>query len=202
MIGDYQKAYENNETALMSNPYGNELSRCMHNKNWLESVLFKKEDGEGKKLNIGCGAKILDGYENADITDSGFADRMYPVWDIPYTDSSVSEIWCEHVLEHVSHENASRSVTEWSRVLVPGGILNLFIPDLEECCRKFLESGNKETVNGFFSRDWYRYTIYGLQQNGNGVPASNQYHYTGFSRNDIVNLLEKNGFVVDYAEKY
>ena len=67
----------------------------------------------------------------------------------------------KHVLEHLSHEDAKLALSEMNRVLKPEGELLLFIPDLSECCTRYVEAENKQVVNGFLDKEWYKYTIFG-----------------------------------------
>jgi predicted SAM-dependent methyltransferase len=200
-IGNFEKANEMNEKALQSNPCGTDLERCIYNRNYLRTILDAKKDGKNQKLNLGCGSKTLPDYINCDIIQTPHTDEVFPLTKIPYSDNTISEIYCEHVLEHLSHEDASKSVKEMSRVLHAGGVLQLFIPDLEQCCSNYLNS-NGSYVNGFVDNEWYKYTLFGFQKDANGVPADFQYHKTGFNRSEIIKLLEDNNFVIDYAEKY
>jgi len=200
-IGNLEKSFEANEKALKSNPCGSDLERCLYNKRFLSSLINQKKDGENKKLNLGCGGKVLDGYINCDIVKTQYTDEVFNLTNIPYTDNSISAIYCEHALEHLSHQESFKAINEMSRVLKLGGELQLFVPDLEGCCIKYINS-NGSIINGFVDNQWFKYTIYGIQQDANGVPADYQFHKTGFNKKEIINILEENGFVIDYVEKY
>jgi len=199
-VNELKKAYELNKKALASKPTGTDLERCLFNDQLLTELINVKKDGESKKLNLGCGAKRLDGYVNCDVVKTIYTDEVFSLVDIPYQNGSISGIYCEHVLEHLSHNESHKAVKEMSRVLQPGGELLLFIPDLEKCCLNYLNGSG--IVNGFPAKEWFKYTMFGIQRDENGVPADYQIHKTGFSRNEIIKLLEENDFVVDYAESY
>ena len=78
------------------------------------------------RLNLGAGAVPIDGYENLDIKDGRLA---YPLQD--YADGSVDEVRASHILEHFGEREALDVATEWARVLKPGGVLKLAVPDFE-----------------------------------------------------------------------
>ena len=200
-IGELEKAYAANKKALASNPVGSDLQRCLYNDKYISDVLNNKKDGNLSKLHLGCGGKRLDGYINVDVIGTEYTDEIFSLTNIPYKNESISAIYCEHVIEHLSHVECRKSIEEMSRVIVPGGELMLFLPDLELCCLNYLQS-NGSRINGFIDKDWYKYTIFGIQQDANGVSAEWQFHKTGFSKSEIVALLEENGFVIDYAENY
>jgi len=207
-IGNFIKAYQNNESALKYNPSGNDLSRCLYNKKHLTEALenidkINQKDGKSEvKLNIGCGGKKLNGYIDTDVVETPFTDEVFSATKIPYKDNTVASVYCEHVIEHLNHEDSLKSIKEINRILIPGGELLLYIPDLNECCKKYYEANNSKLVNGYKEKDWYKYTIYGIQKDENNVPSEFQYHKTGYSKEEIIEILEDNGFVVDYAENY
>jgi predicted SAM-dependent methyltransferase len=200
-IGNVQKAYEYNELFLKFRPND---SRGHNNKVILyNSPLRKpKKDGEGKKLNLGCGSKRLEGYVNVDAIKLDSVDEVFDLYEIPYKDNSISSIYSEHSLEHVSFEQAKQAIKEWFRVLSPGGELQLFIPDLELCCQGYLNGDNNKFVNGYPERQWYKMTLFGAQRDENGSISEKQFHLSGFSKTEIRELLEEVGFVIDYLDNY
>ena len=131
--GDVQKAYEWNEKALSNRPKD---PRMINNKNILinglkERKIKPKRDGEGKKLNLGCGGKREEGYVNVDLFDGPSVDEVFDLDVIPYFDNTISAINSEHSLEHVGWQRADNALLEWYRVLKPGGQLMLKIPEVE-----------------------------------------------------------------------
>lgn len=63
---------------------------------------------------------------------------------IPYPDDSVSAVYHSHVLEHIDREHADGFMREIHRVLRPGGIQRVVVPDLEILVRRYvaaLDSG-------------------------------------------------------------
>ena len=58
---------------------------------------------------------------------------------IAYGDSSVDAVYHSHLLEHLDRETAKVFLTEIKRVLVPGGIVRVVVPDMEQLCRRYLD---------------------------------------------------------------
>lgn len=58
---------------------------------------------------------------------------------IPFPDASVDAVYHSHVLEHLDREIAGRFLSECARVLRPGGIIRIVVPDFERCCREYLK---------------------------------------------------------------
>ena len=50
---------------------------------------------------------------------------------LPFKPSSVSEIYSEHFLEHLSENYALQFIEESYRVLIPGGLFSVGVPDGE-----------------------------------------------------------------------
>ncbi len=119
-------------------------------------------------LHIGCGFIAPDGWVNIDASWGAWlakhpwlhrlvatlgvigqeqADAPWPpnikVHDItrglPYPERSVSVVYASHLLEHLTRSAAREFVQECHRVLRPGGIIRLMVPDLEILARRYLE---------------------------------------------------------------
>jgi SAM-dependent methyltransferase len=58
---------------------------------------------------------------------------------LPYPDDSLSYVYSSHLLEHLHADEARAFLSECFRVLMPGGILRLAVPDLELFCRWYWE---------------------------------------------------------------
>ena len=192
-VGDIEKANYYNDLVLKYRPND---SRALHNKNIFLNAFNKKIDGNNKKLNLGCGKKTKEGFENVDNFKADYIDKTYNLYDIPYINNSISEIHSEHSLEHVGYEKGNLAINEWFRVLKPGGILDLKIPDLELCITKFLESTEENY------KQWYKFTIFGYQKALAGESDDSQIHRWGYTKNDIRKNLESVGFIIDYLVNY
>ncbi len=85
---------------------------------------------QGLKLNLGCGAKKIDGYINVD--KYGDPDFKYDleVFPWPWIDNSVKEIKLIHVLEHLGEQTDVylEIIKEIYRVCAPGAIIYIKVP--------------------------------------------------------------------------
>jgi len=80
-----------------------------------------KPDISGHTLNLGPGTKIISGATELDL----------PEWNaevdgIPFGDSTISNIYMLHFLEHI--QNLVHILRECQRVLIRGGHLNIVVP--------------------------------------------------------------------------
>jgi len=194
-IGDVKKAHKYNEKVLNYRPKD---SRAISNKKILSKSIVSdnfKKDGQGKKLNMGCGGKPEPGFINVDLFPGIGIDEVFELDDIPYKSSTISTINSEHSLEHVGFERVRKVLQEWNRVLMPGGELLLKIPDLELCCQEYLRAP-------FKNKWWYKATIYGIQTSQSGEPDEAQYHRSGFSKEEIQIVLSDCGFITESIHNY
>jgi predicted SAM-dependent methyltransferase len=202
--GDVEKALEWNEKALKYRPQDH---RMLSNKTLLVNGIReretknKKRDGQGKKLNLGCGNKKEPGYIDVDLFAGPAVDEVFELDDIPYADGTIGGIHSEHALEHMGWHRAEGALKEWCRVLKPGGEVILYMPDVELCFKKYLEAPLEDP---FFmkTRAWYKFTVYGIQTSQAGEPDEAQTHKCGYSKEEIAIVMERNGFIVNSVENY
>jgi len=117
------------------------------------------------RLNLGSGPTAVPDWINIDRSPNIILDRVPAAkrlllraglltqehmqrWDrevvrhdmrkLPYPDSSVEAIYSSHTLEHLYLREADRVIGECVRVLQPGGILRLALPDVELFARELL----------------------------------------------------------------
>lgn len=85
------------------------------------------------RLNLGAGTKHpLPGYQNLDRKTG---QEIFP---LAYADNSVDEVRASHVLEHFCYSQIGEVLAEWVRVLKPGGVLKIAVPDFEYIARAYL----------------------------------------------------------------
>lgn len=58
---------------------------------------------------------------------------------IPFGSDSVDIVYHSHVLEHLDRPVAERFLVEMHRVLKPGGLCRIVVPDFESACRAYVE---------------------------------------------------------------
>ena len=91
------------------------------------------------RLHIGCGPNILPGWVNIDRVAHAPGVRCdLDLAALPWPDGSVEAVLAEHVFEHFSFAEEAEIWPEIARILRPGGILTLEMPDFEWVCAQFL----------------------------------------------------------------
>ena len=100
------------------------------------------------KLHLGCGTFRLTNWINIDLV--GLPVDL--AWDIrrklPFADNSVSAVFHEHVMEHISGIEGYHFVKECFRVLKPGGILRIVMPDASRYLQSYFDPEHR------FIREW------------------------------------------------
>jgi predicted SAM-dependent methyltransferase len=97
-----------------------------------------------KYLNLGCGSRFHPCWDNLDFQSTATAVRAHDLRKgIPYPDAAFDVVYHSHVLEHFPKQDAPRFLRECYRVLKPGGVIRVAVPDLESIARLYLDALDK-----------------------------------------------------------
>jgi SAM-dependent methyltransferase len=92
-------------------------------------------------LNLGCGHRFHSEWENLDFSSTAPGVRAYDLRrGIPFPDASFNVVYHSHLLEHFPKQMAPAFLGECHRVLKPGGVIRVAVPDLEQIARLYLEA--------------------------------------------------------------
>ena len=90
-------------------------------------------------VNLGCGARYHRSWLNIDVVAAGPHVMVHDLRrGIPLDSASCQVVYHAHVLEHFRRDDAQAFLRECYRVLCPGGIIRVVVPDLERICRAYL----------------------------------------------------------------
>ncbi|BAC09939.1 class I SAM-dependent methyltransferase [Thermosynechococcus vestitus] len=93
------------------------------------------------KVNLGCGSVFVDSPDwlNLDYVSYSPAVRKANLLSrLPLPDGTATLVYSSHFFEHVPRAMVSGLLRECFRVLQPGGVLRLVVPDLENMVREYL----------------------------------------------------------------
>lgn len=97
-----------------------------------------------KLLNVGCGLKLssLGNWTNIDMGTHSSANviRCNLLDGFPCDSNDFDVVYHSQVLEHIPREKSTFFMAECYRVLKPGGILRVVVPDLEDIAITYLEN--------------------------------------------------------------
>ena len=134
-----------------------------------------------KKLHLGCGPKIIEGFTNIDaraIDDRIHVDNVATLETIK--DNSAELIYACHVLEHFGRHEFKAVLQCWYNKLQIGGTLRLSVPDIRKAAGLYL--------SGEYTIDQMYGFIYG------GQAHEYDYHKVGFDHAHLRLSLAEVGF--------
>ena len=100
----------------------------------------KERTGQLDYLNVGCGDTYHPEWTNVDMATCRPGVQVCNLLKgFPYPDRRFQVVYHSHVLEHIPREQVSNFIRECYRVLKPGGILRVVVPDLENIVREYLQ---------------------------------------------------------------
>ena len=114
------------------------------------------------KLHLGCGKRFIPGFVHIDAVDYPHVDHVATIDNLSFIQTdSVDLVYNCHVLEHFKRRDVERVLREWIRVLKPGGILRVSVPDFASLCEVYQRENNLNLVIGaLFGRQDYLYNIH------------------------------------------
>lgn len=154
--------------------------------------------GPPLRLNLGSGDRPLAGFINVDRKDGG---EVYPLtlplpdgplrhpcvkWDGSLPDACAAEIRASHVLEHLPKSHSLAVLTEWARVLAPGGWLKVAVPDFDFIVDAY--TAWRDSDEEADSPDFEGWLL-------GGQTDANDHHYALFSRPALAEALRLVGLV-------
>lgn len=144
--------------------------------------------GKSKILDLGCGEipnHTNDGRAmRVDLREDLRPDFRADIMHLPFKTGSWDQVQSAHTLEHYPRAKVPLVLDEWIRMVKPGGLLRLILPDLKVAARQILK-GNLD--NGMMN------VLYGGQQD------AYDFHRNGFTEETIRALLNAKGMVVNRA---
>ncbi len=152
------------------------------------------------KLHLGCGRSYIPGWINVDVYPAPLAMNM--LWRTPFAPQSARFVFASHVLEHLFYpRDVSAFLGEVLRVLSPGGVVRVVVPDIERCIEAY--TGNDRSF--FASRretwSWWPENATRLEDflayAGAGAEPAYLFesHKYGYDLETLTKVLSEAGFV-------
>lgn len=118
---------------------------------------------------------------------------------LPLPDASVTGLYASHVLEHIERGKVELALTNSLKLLRPGGIFRLIVPDLESLAQRFLTDIASEAP---FAADRFMQDCYlGEEVRPSGIGGwarallGNSQHRWMYDRAQFTRMLADAGFV-------
>lgn len=145
----------------------------------------------GIYVQYGCGLSAPGGWLNFDASPTlriqktplvgkltkGLLNVQFPetvrygdiVEGLPVADASCDGVYCSHVLEHLSLQDLRTALRNTLRILKPGGMFRLVMPDLETMINAYNEAKAEGDANA--ALEFIRNTLMGLETRPRGLRA-------------------------------
>lgn len=138
------------------------------------------------KLNLGCWHRDIPGFTNVDLCDMPHIHHKTSIDQLPMiADGACELVYASHSLEYFDRQDAERVLAEWRRVLRPGGVLRLAVPDFDALLEVYKRSGELRFLLG---------PLYGRMEIDTPQGKQKLYHRTVYNFSHLQALLECCGF--------
>ena len=119
-------------------------------------------------VQYGCGLSCPDGWLNFDSSPrmrveslplvgsiaGVLGKRLFPprvrygniIRGLPVASASADAVYASHVLEHLSRADVTRALANTYRILKPGGVFRMVVPDLEWRAREYVQAADRGEV--------------------------------------------------------
>ena len=137
------------------------------------------------QLNLGCGKRYIPGFIHIDLADFPHIDHRHHITTLPmFENDSVDLIYSSHTIEYFDRTEVMDVLKEWYRVLKPGGVIRLAVPDFEALLKVYKEYGILDMILG---------PLYGRME----VKGASKtiFHKTVYDFASLENVLKECGFV-------
>ena len=102
--------------------------------------LFVPKVARGTYLNVGCGPNIVPDFLNIDYFWQPGVDYCCDITKrFAIADAVIGGVYTEHCFEHISLEGGRAFLAECFRMMMPGGIIRIVVPDLEMYARSYVD---------------------------------------------------------------
>jgi ubiquinone/menaquinone biosynthesis C-methylase UbiE len=138
------------------------------------------------KLHLGCGVRHFPGFVHVDLSELDHVEHQHRFDALPFLADACAElIYCSHGLSYLDDDEAEAALREWRRVLAPGGVLRLAVPDFAALTELYRRTGQIAHVLG---------PLYGRIELQTAQGPLTLFHRTGYDAPRLTQRLLDCGF--------
>jgi predicted SAM-dependent methyltransferase len=140
-----------------------------------------------RRLNLGCGFDLRQGYLNVDLQSCHKPDLIADVGELDFLPAGYyEEILAQDVLEHLPRMSTCKTLVHWNRLLAPGGLLRLRVPNVLAILER-MASGTNQSVA---KQEELIQFLFGTQA------YTGDFHLTSFTEVLLRHYLQTTGYEV------
>lgn len=143
------------------------------------------------KLDVGGGKNPKPGFKVLDLMAEGEVDYACPSWATPIKDDEVTELNARHFFEHLSPDEARKTLKEWYRIMAPGAKATVTTPNLLYHAKQLSMPGRSEFLPDRTNFEHAINSLYGWRDFGEFMG-----HQWGYTPETLIKLFKSAGFEV------
>lgn len=153
-------------------------------------------------VNCGCGSKFVVGGEwiNLDFARREGVQECNILKGLPFEDSSIDAVFSSCMLEHFTVGQAKAHIEECYRVLKPGGVVRIVVPDLENVCKEYLRILDLVKRDKSYERQYQYIVIELLDQMSRMQSGGEMQKYWENPNRDEEYILYRTGYPAGWGE--
>lgn len=133
------------------------------------------------KIHLGCGKRYIRGWYHVDHVAHQHVDLVTDVRSLEaLSDGCASIVYASHILQYFDQHEAIDVLHEWRRLLMPGGILRISVPNFAVLCRAHTFG---------LGMKWMLGSLYGRMEGPDGL----QFHRCCYDEAYLRKILGKAG---------
>jgi predicted SAM-dependent methyltransferase len=146
-------------------------------------------------LNVGCGENAHADFINIDFQ---WRPNIDLCWDIrkgmPFENNSMKGIFTEHCMEHLTFHQCTSLIGEFHRILCPGGIVRIIVPDAELYIDLYQKEKRGERVDFPFVTEQDLVDGFTPMMAVNRVFREHGHHHYAYDARTLNMMLKRAGF--------
>jgi len=141
------------------------------------------------QLYLGSWKRYIPGFIHIDLDDQPRLDYRHDIKRLPmFSDNSVDLIYTSHSFEYFDRAEGERVLKEWHRILKPGGVLRIAVPDFEAIVQVYLKYKKDLDHQGILG------PLYGKMPVKEKSKDIIIYHKTAYDFKSLKKVLQSAGF--------
>lgn len=141
------------------------------------------------QLYLGSGKRFIPGFTHVDLDNYPHLDYKHDIANLPmFANNSADLIYTSHSFEYFDRTEGEKVLKEWHRILKPGGVLRIAVPDFEAIVKIYLKYNKDLGHKGILG------PLYGkmlIKEKGKNKTI---YHKTTYDFKSLKKVLQSAGF--------